>query len=62
MSDHAVVERILGGEWTMHSGPAEKAEVCRRWHASGGSLKALGNLTGWRVARHFRIDAQEKAS
>lgn len=52
--DEAVVERILGGDWRLFANPAERAEICRRWSESGGSLNELNRLTGWRPSRYYK--------
>lgn len=53
--DEVVVLRILSGEWRLRGNPAEKAEVCRRWVATGRSLAQLAVLTGWKVERYYLI-------
>lgn len=52
--DPVTVDRILRGDYTLPSTPFEKAEVCRRWVANGGSLRQLGAETGWKVERYYR--------
>jgi hypothetical protein len=56
--DHAVVERVLAGEYRLPATKAEREEVAGRWHAAGRSLAELERLTGWNVARYFRITDQ----
>lgn len=51
--DPVVVERVLSGE-RMDATPAEKAEVIRRWRASGRSLNDLERLTGINPHRGYR--------
>ena len=53
-ADPVVVERILAGEWSLASTPAERAEVCRRWVARGRSTYELTQITGWRIERYYR--------
>lgn len=48
--DEVVVDRILGGE-RLPATPAEKAEVVRRWLATGRRLADLERLTGWNGKR-----------
>lgn len=56
--DHAVVERVLAGEYQLPATKAEREEVAARWHAAGRSLAELERLTGWNVARYFQITHQ----
>lgn len=61
--DEGVVEDILAGDYHLHATPAERTEVCRRWHHRGGSLAELGRLTGWRTNRYLRLsDHQAEAA
>lgn len=53
--DHAVVERIINGDWSLQSGPSERIEVCTRWARSGRSLAELARLTGWAIHRYYRL-------
>ncbi|WP_372733589.1 hypothetical protein [Nocardioides sp.] len=52
--DDVVVDRVLAGEWHLPTTKAERAEVCRRWYATGRSLTDLSRLTGWKPERYFR--------
>jgi hypothetical protein len=49
--DDAVVLRVLSGE-RLDTTPAERAEVVRRWLASGRSERQLCQITGWRMGRY----------
>lgn len=52
--DHAVVERVLAGEYQLPTTKAEKREVARRWYRNGGSLEELMRRTGWKADRYFK--------
>lgn len=60
--DHGVVDDILAGDYALHATPAERAEVCRRWHARGRSQAELSRLTGWRTDRYFHVTDQATAA
>lgn len=49
--DEAVVLRILGGD-LVPATRAERIEIVRRWTSSGRPLRALDELTGWKVERY----------
>ncbi|MEQ7847743.1 hypothetical protein [Nocardioides kribbensis] len=49
--DPIVVERILGGDWTLRATKSERWEVIERW---SGSDNELERRTGWNVARDRR--------
>lgn len=51
--DEAVVQRILAGEWRLHSTYAERVQVVARWT---GSHNDLERHTGWNIARYLRTD------
>lgn len=51
--DEAVVQRILSGEWRLHSTHAERVQVVARW---SGSHNDLERHTGWNIARYLRPD------
>lgn len=50
--DEVVVLRWLDGD-RLPTTPAERAEIARRWHASGRSLTSLRNRSGWKVERYW---------
>jgi hypothetical protein len=52
--DPIVIERVLGGDFSLPTTHAEKLEVVRRWLASGRSGKALGDVSGLKVERYIR--------
>lgn len=58
--DEASVTAILEGEWRMRCTKYDKAEVCRRWRAAGGSLNALERLTGWNARRYTNPEYAEQ--
>lgn len=60
--DQGVVDDILAGDYHLHSTPAERTEVCRRWVRRGQSLAELGRLTGWRTDRYYRVADQPDAA
>lgn len=47
--DPVVIERVLAGDVRVHTTPAEKREVVRRWP---GPLNELERLTGWNARRY----------
>jgi hypothetical protein len=49
--DDAVVLRVLSGE-RLDTTTAERAEIVRRWLASGRSERQLCQITGWRMGRY----------
>jgi hypothetical protein len=53
--DHAVVERVINGDWKLRARPSERTEICRRWVASERPLAELARLTGWAPHRYFTI-------
>lgn len=51
--DHDLVEDVLQThDFTIRLSPVEKAEVVRRWVASGRSERSLCRLSGWREGRY----------
>jgi len=59
--DEVVVDRILAGD-RLPATPAEKAEVVRRWLATGRRLADLERQTGWNGARELRRANEGKAA
>lgn len=57
--DHALVERVLAGEWSRahNCTVAEREEICRRWAGRDGTMLDLERLTGWKPERYFKFDA-----
>lgn len=53
--DEAVVLRALAGEWGLAVEHADRAEVARRWVASGRTAYALWQITRWKVERYFTV-------
>lgn len=61
--DTVTVDRILNGDYGLPSTPAEKAEVCRRWVANGGTTRQLAKATGWKIERYLRLrDLREEGA
>lgn len=58
--DFAVVDRVLAGE-NLPTTSAERAEICRRWVASGGSLRRLEKRLGWKPDRYFQVGEEGAA-
>lgn len=50
--DEVLVQRILEGQWREPCNPAEKVAVAAAFVKRGGSLRDLGDLTGWRAERY----------
>lgn len=60
--DPIVVDRLMGGDFTVHSTAAERSEVCRRWVANGGALAELERKAGWKPERYHRINEGDEAA
>ncbi|MBA2952144.1 ParB/RepB/Spo0J family partition protein [Nocardioides sp. CGMCC 1.13656] len=60
--DEVVVQRILDGQHNVAATPPDRVEVVHRWTASGRSLKALEEQTGWNVHRYVRRPTAEGAA
>lgn len=60
--DEVVIDRFLAGEYRVPTTRAERIEIARRWHGAGRSLADLERVTGWNVARYFRITDQAEAA
>lgn len=52
--DPVVVERVLAGDMYLHTTPAERREISRRWVQSGRSGFELAARTGWKVERYYK--------
>lgn len=52
--DPIVVDRVLAGDFHLHTTVAEKNEIMRRWKATGRSERSLCEATGWKDARYGR--------
>lgn len=55
--DPIVVARLLSGDWSVPSTPAEKAAAAEAWHRSGRSLNELARASGWKVERYYQTRA-----
>ena len=52
--DHAVVFRVLSGDWHLTANLPERIAVLSKWQAAGRTDNDLERLTGWKICRDVR--------